>query len=76
MKVVQCSLWSPAQDNPDMVRILIAWLEHGPKIKTGSKLTLKDSDEPERLWTIKNVGNKIIDKQKIPRTGAFFDSDI
>lgn len=30
------------------------WVE--PKIKVGDRITLKNSDEPDRLWDVMNLG--------------------
>ena len=46
-KLVQCHLKSDTKET-------VAWLE--PKIKVGNQITLKDSDEPERLWEFLSIG--------------------
>lgn len=35
-------------------RLLTCWVE--PKVKVGDSITLKDTDEPERLWLVLRVG--------------------
>jgi hypothetical protein len=34
--------------------VLTCWVE--PKVKPGDRITLKDSDEPQRLWGVVRVG--------------------
>jgi hypothetical protein len=35
-------------------RLLTCWVE--PRVRVGNTITLKDSDEPSRLWTVLRVG--------------------
>jgi len=35
---------------------LVTWVEFDPKIEVGSKITLKDYKEPDRLWEVLLVG--------------------
>lgn len=37
--------------------VLTTNLEEHPKLKVGNTLTLKDSDDPNRLWTIESVSD-------------------
>lgn len=37
-------------------RLLTCWVE--PKVVVGNRITLKDTDEPERLWEVLRVGVK------------------
>ena len=45
-ELVQCLLKSDA-------KYTVGWLE--PKIKVGNQITLKDSSDPDRLWTVQSV---------------------
>ena len=31
---------------------MVCWLKHAPILTVGRQITLKDSDDPTRLWTI------------------------
>lgn len=34
------------------------WVE--PKVRVGTSITLKDSDEPDRFWTVVRVGGEAL----------------
>lgn len=36
-----------------------AYIELKPKLKVGVKVTLKDSDEPEKWWTVEKMGEPV-----------------
>ncbi len=69
MKVVQCTLTTEGAR-------LVTWLELREALRQGAKVTLKDSIDPKVFWNVESVGDRILDKKDLPRTGAFFDSDI
>ena len=37
-------------------RVLTCWVE--PRVKVGDKITLKNSDDPRRLWSVTRVGDQ------------------
>lgn len=59
MKILykQCNLQNGASH-------ITAWLE-ADKVKVGFKVTLKDSEEPEKWWTITSVGDTTLPKAEI-----------
>lgn len=42
---------------------LTAWLQDG--LKTGSAVTLKDSEHPNEWWLIKSMGDTLIGKEEL-----------
>ncbi len=53
-------------------RDIVAWLEDG-RAKVGDKVTLKDSDEPEREWTVL-AAHADIDSKHLKDHRGFGDS--
>ncbi len=69
MKIIQTILTS---DNARQV----AWIDNDPRVRIGCQVTLKDSDEPARLWKVTAMG-AIADKDDIAgkRSGTWFNTD-
>jgi hypothetical protein len=59
MKLVQCKLQS---ENT----YTTAWLEN--KVKIGNLVTLKDTDEPQRLWKVLSVSKPIDSNESTIKT--------
>lgn len=77
MKIVQCSL--SAKHGENIYSTLTVWLDVRPDLKEGAFVTLKDSDEPERLWKVESVGDRQEEKADIVIKGhsqAFFKRDM
>jgi hypothetical protein len=69
MKIVQTILKSGDTQQ-------VAWIDNDPRVRVGVQVTLKDSDEPERLWKVTAMG-AIADKTDIAgkRSGTWFNTD-
>lgn len=37
-------------------KVMMSWVENRPDLKIGCRITLKDTEEPERLWTVMSIG--------------------
>lgn len=48
-EMVQCQLESPS---PDGISKLTSWVPFQHGLQVGTQITLKDSDDPERRWTV------------------------
>jgi hypothetical protein len=75
MKVVQCTLRHEDKET-NTTTTTVGWIEKLPELKKWVYVTLKDTDHPEWRWLVTDVGSVVMDKDKIHRTGGFFDSDI
>jgi len=64
--VAQCQLESGKER-------LICWLDKVGKITPGMRITLKDSDDPEKWWTIVSMSSPV-EKSSIKSGKAFSHS--
>lgn len=72
MKIAQCTIINGNSSQ-------VAWLDKVDQLRVGCRVTLKDSPEPERLWTVNSIG-KADDSKEVTvgigkRSQTWFNTD-
>lgn len=53
-------------------KMMTCWVENRPDLRIGCKITLKDTDEPDRLWDVEQIGREH-DRKDIKRGWGMTD---